>query len=279
MAMKIDSHQHYWLISRTDYGWLTPASGLLYADFMPEHLKPLMAQFGIDKTVVVQAAPSAAETEFLLGIAANEATVAGVVGWLDLTASDFRRQWEHFHRNPKFVGIRPTIQDLPSEWILQDVVVSNLAFLAQRGFTVDLQSNPRHLPYLVQLMERVPTLKAVVDHLATPAYHSRILQPWAGYMSQLAAYPNVMCKLSGMVYGSNNPGWSPQAVKLFADHVIGAFGKRRVMFGADWPVCLKYATYQGVLQLMDTILGLDWAQQERDDVYGGNATRFYGLHL
>ena len=277
--MKIDSHQHYWKIERTDYGWLTPASGKLYADFMPEHLRPLLQQFDIQKTVVVQAAPTAAETAFLLDIADHEESLAGVVGWLDLKADDFRQQWEHFRRNPKFVGIRPMIQDLPSEWILQDGVVENIAFLAGQGFTIDFQSNPRHLPYLVQLLARVPTLKAVVDHLAAPPYASRRLEPWAGYMTQLAAYPNVMCKLSGMVYGRNNPGWSPQAVKLYADHVISVFGKRRVMFGTDWPVCTQFATFEEVLDLMAYVVGPDWTQDERDDAYGRNAERFYGLSV
>ncbi len=277
--MKIDSHQHYWKPERNDYGWLTPAAGKLYADYMPEHLRPLLQQFDIQKTVVVQAAPTAAETVFLLDIAEYEVTLAGVVGWLDLTAADFRSQWLHFHSNPKFVGIRPMIQDMPSEWIMQDKVVDNVAFLADNGFTLDFQSNPRHLPYLVQLMERVPKLKAVIDHLATPTYATRKLDSWASYITQLAEYPNVMCKLSGMVYGSRIPGWSPDAVKLFADYVISAFGRRRVMFGTDWPVCLQYATYQEVLDLVDFMLGPDWTQEERDDVYGLNAARFYGLTL
>lgn len=277
--MRIDSHQHYWKIERKDYGWLKPSVGMLYADFMPEQLRPFLLQHAIDKTVVVQAAPSIAETAFLLDIAAREETVAGVVGWLDLEADDFREQWEHFHRNPKFVGIRPMIQDLSSDWLLRSHVIERLRFLADMGFTVDLQSNPRHLPFLVQLMSCVPTLHAVIDHLATPSYNDGILEPWAAYMTQLAAYPTVMCKLSGMVYGKDRPGWTPQAVRPFAEHVIKAFGRQRVMFGTDWPVCLQYATFEEVMNLMESVLDADWSLSDRADAYGKNAARFYGLSI
>jgi L-fuconolactonase len=276
--MKIDSHQHYWKIERTDYGWLKPSVGKIYADFMPEHLKPLLQQYDIQMTVVVQAAPSADETAFLLGIADREETLAGVCGWLDLLADDFRQQWTHFRANTKFVGIRPMIQDLPSEWILQDKVVDNLQFLTESGFAVDLQSNMRHLPYLVQLMKRVPTLRAVVDHLAKPPIASGNLEPWSGYMSQLAAYPNVYCKLSGMVYGREGD-WTVETIKLFAQRAIDVFGRKRVMFGTDWPVCLMSATYPQVIDLMAACIRPDWTQEEREDVYAWNAARFYGLQV
>ncbi|HEY3291826.1 MAG TPA: amidohydrolase family protein [Anaerolineae bacterium] len=275
--MRIDAHQHYWKIERTDYGWLQPSSGLLYADFMPEHLRPHLNRYEIDKSVVVQAAPSVAETEFLLNIASHEETIAGVVGWLDLEAADLQQQWERLHRNPKFVGIRPMIQDLPSDWILQPRVIDNLKFLAESGFSVDLQSNPRHLPHLVRLMKLVPNLRAVIDHLATPSYNDGLLEPWAGNMMELASYPTVMCKLSGMVYGKDRPGWSPQAVRPFAEHVITAFGRQRVMFGTDWPVCLRYATFDEVMSLMESMLDSGWSTNERANVYGMNAARFYGL--
>ena len=132
--MKIDAHQHYWKTSRTDYGWLTPSVGKIYADFMPAQLKPLLEQFHIQKTVVVQAAPSQEETAFLLQLAAEEETIAGVVGWLDLEADGFEQQWNRFRRHPKFVGLRPMVQDLPSDWILHDKVMDHLKILSEADF-------------------------------------------------------------------------------------------------------------------------------------------------
>ena len=274
--MKIDSHQHYWKISRTDYGWLKPSSGKLWAYFMPDQLRPHLEQFGIQKTVVVQAAPTAAETEFLLDIAAHEDTLAGVVGWLDMDSPGFEAEWNRFRRNPKFVGLRPMIQDLPSEWIMREQVVQNMQLAAQAGFAIDLQANPRHLPYILQLLERVPDLCAVVDHLATPHFAKGELEPWGTQMTQTAAYPNLMCKLSGLVYRRDD-NWSAASVRPFAHLVIRAFGKQRVMFGSDWPVCLMWATYPQVVELFESCLDAGWTDDEKADAYGRNAQRFYRL--
>ncbi|MCQ6561050.1 amidohydrolase family protein [Paenibacillus mendelii] len=277
--MKIDSHQHYWLTSRTDYGWLQPSVKRLYADYMPEDLKPLLKSHGIDRTIIVQAAPTVAETEFMLGIAREEETVAGVVGWVDLTAPDFEQVWLRLREDPYFVGIRPMIQDLPSEWILQDIVVKNLRVLADAQFPLDLQANMRHLPFLVQLLEQIPHLRAVVDHLAKPNIPSGALEPWGTQMEQLASFPNVMCKLSGMVPGTLDEPWTNEGIQPFALRAIEAFGRKRVMFGSDWPVCTLSATYDQTVGLFEACLTGDWSEEERADVYGGNAARFYGIKV
>ncbi|MFD0716995.1 amidohydrolase family protein [Paenibacillus sp. GCM10027626] len=275
--MNIDAHQHYWQPARGDYGWLQPASGCLYADFMPEQLKPLLTRHQFDRSIIVQAAPTVAETEFLLAIAAKEDTVAGVVGWLDLTARDFIGQWERLLENPRFVGLRPMIQDLPSEWILRERVVEHLRILADAGFPLDLQANPRHLPYLLRLFEQVPHLRAVVDHLAKPNIEDGAMEPWAAQMTAIAAYPNTMCKLSGMVPERQNASWSTASIVPFAAHAIAIFGAERVMFGSDWPVCLLSASYDQVVELHEACLPAAWGEAERANVCGRNAARFYRL--
>ncbi|UVI29623.1 amidohydrolase family protein [Paenibacillus spongiae] len=277
--MKIDSHQHYWLTSRTDYGWLQPSVKRLYADYMPDDLRRLLNANGIDKTIIVQAAPTVAETEFMLGIAREEETVAGVVGWVDLTAPDFEQDWQRLREEPYFVGIRPMIQDLPSEWILQDIVVERLRILADEQFPLDLQANLRHLPYLVQLLEQIPHLRAVVDHLAKPDIPAGMLEPWGTQMEQIASFPNVMCKLSGMVPGTLDEPWTNEGIRPFAERAIEAFGRKRVMFGSDWPVCLLSASYDQTVSLFEACLTGEWSEEERADAYGGNAARFYRLNV
>lgn len=277
--MKIDAHQHYWLISRTDYGWLQPEVGKIYADFMPVQLKPLLAEFGFDKSIIVQAAPSIAETEFMLDIAEREPTVAGVVGWLDFEAGDFEAQWRRLCEREKFVGVRPMIQDLPSDWIVREQVLLHMRLLADAGFPVDLQANPRHLPYIVELLERVPHLRAVVDHLAKPPIEEGRMEPWTTHMTRIAAYPNVMCKLSGMVPEKEDAPWRTEAIIPFAQAAIQAFGRDKVMFGSDWPVCLYSATYSQVVELFEACLGSAWTDEEKRDIYGRNAARFYKLRL
>jgi L-fuconolactonase len=275
--MRIDAHQHYWTTSRTDYGWLKLSLGRIYADYMPEQLKPLLDQFDFQKTIVVQAAPTLEETEFLLDIADREDTIAGVVGWVDLESDQFEQQWNRFRQHPKFVGLRPMIQDLPSEWIVNEQVVRHLKLLAEAQFSVDLQANPRHLPYIVELLESVPNLRAVIDHLAKPPITEGVMEPWASDIQQIAAYPNVMCKLSGMVPEKLDAPWSQAGIRPYAETVIDAFGKNRVMFGSDWPVCLFAANYPQVVELLEYCLGAEWTDEERVAVYGGNASRFYGL--
>ncbi len=275
--MKIDAHQHYWKISRTDYGWLWPSVGKIYADFMPEQFKPLLAQFDIQKTIVVQAAPTRAETEFLLQLADQENSIAGVVGWLDLESEQFEQEWRELRAHPKFVGLRPMIQDLPSAWLLNDTVIQHLRLLADAAFPLDLQANPRHLPYIVKLLEQVPQLHAVIDHLAKPLIAEGELEPWAMHMTQIAAYPQLMCKLSGMVPEIEDAPWSAAAILPFAQRVIDVFGRHRVMFGSDWPVCLYSASYAQVVELFEACIGPDWTDGEREDVYARNALRFYRL--
>lgn len=273
----VDAHQHYWLTSRTDYGWLQPALGRIYADYMPEQLKPHLERFGIARTILVQAAPSVAETAFMLEIAEREETVAGVVGWLDFESDDFEAEWRRLRRHPKFVGLRPMIQDLPSDWLLRDAVVRHVGLLAEAGFPLDLQANPRHLPYIAQLLGRVPRLRGVIDHMAKPDKTPDDIPAWQAHMSAIAAYPGIMCKLSGMVPEQLDAPWSPADIRPRAEFVIRAFGKRRVMFGSDWPVCLFSATYEQVFALFASCLGDDWTEQEKADAYGRNAARFYHI--
>jgi L-fuconolactonase len=277
--MRIDAHQHYWKTSRTDYGWLKQDLGRIYADYMPEHLKPLLDQFQFQQTVVVQAAPTSEETEFLLQIAEQDETIAGVVGWLDLESAHFEQEWNRFCNNPKFVGLRPMIQDLPSDWILKGKVVNHLQLLADTQFPVDLQANTRHLPFIIELLEQVPNLRAVIDHLAKPPIEEGIMEPWSSYMKQIASYPNTMCKLSGMVPEKNDAPWSAAAIKPFMNQAVLTFGRNRVMFGSDWPVCLFSATYEQVIELFEYGLSSDWTEEERAAVYGENAIHFYRLNV
>ncbi|WP_274648747.1 amidohydrolase family protein [Paenibacillus humicola] len=277
--IRIDSHQHYWLTSRNDYGWLQPSLGSMYADYMPEHLKPHLIRFRIDKTIIVQAAPTAEETDFLLELAEREETVAGVVGWLDLESADFEEKLSHYRRNPKFVSFRPMIQDLPSDWIIREDVIGRIKHLTEAGFRMDLQANPRHLSYILQVLEQVPEWHAVIDHIAKPAIGQKEWEPWASQMERIAAYPHIMCKLSGMVSGRTGAPWSKEDIAPYAKHVIDVFGKKRVMFGSDWPICLYSATYGSVVDLFEYCLDDSWTEEELAGVYGGNAARFYGLNI
>lgn len=157
--------------------------------------------------------------------------------------------------------------------------MDHLKILSQAEFPIDLQANPRHLPYIIELLEKVPDLRAVVDHLAKPAISEGTMEPWGTLMTQIASYPYTMCKLSGMVPEQEERPWSPMSIYPFAERVINAFGKRRIMFGSDWPVCLLSASYEEVVELFESCIGPNWTDEEREDVYAQNAIRFYRLDL
>lgn len=276
--MRIDAHQHYWKPSRGDYGWLeAPESRELCRDYLPADLEPWLSRHRIDRTIVVQAAATSAETDFLLELAGRHERIAGVVGWLDLTASDFPEQLARYCRHPKFLGIRPMLQDLPDDdFILQTRVLENLAELARSGRTLDVLVRPRHLPYVVRMLDLVPELAAVIDHAAKPRPRDQPLDGWRAWLSELARRPRVTCKLSGLVT-EVGPDFGAEDLRPVVEHVFSEFGCERLLFGSDWPVCTLVATYDQVVQVLYDVLGERLSGAAEAALFGASARRFYGL--
>jgi L-fuconolactonase len=276
--MRIDAHQHYWKIERGDYDWMSaPAVASIRRDFLPGDLAPALEKYRIDRTVVVQAAATVAETEFLLDLAAENPSIAGVVGWLDVEAPDFASALARYERQPSFLGIRPMLQDLPDDrFLVRPRVLENLGVLARSGRRLDLLVLPRHLPVVVEALERLPDLHAVVDHCAKPDLRSGALDDWRHGIARVAEHPNVACKLSGFVTEAP-PGADAALIAPAVEHVLSAFGPNRLLFGSDWPVCTLAASYDRVVEVLSEILGarLDSAFEQK--LFGANAARFYGL--
>lgn len=276
--MRIDAHQHYWKLSRGDYGWMTPDMGVLYRDYLPADLKPSLERHKIDRTVLVQAAPTVAETDFMLSLAAADETIGGVVGWLDMADPAFPVLFDNYRQKPAFVGIRPMLHDLADDgWVSQPVVIENLKLLAARDFPFDFLVRPQHLPHVLDVLEQVPNLRAVIDHIAKPLIQDQVFAPWDSQISAIARHENVYCKLSGMVTEADHAAWTPADLKPYVEHVIASFGEDRVMFGSDWPVCLLASSYDGVIGALEEILAPSLDEESRGKVFGGNAARFYGI--
>jgi L-fuconolactonase len=276
--VRIDGHQHFWKVSRGDYPWMTPHVPVLYRDYGPKDLKPCLTKHKIDRTILVQAAPTVAETDFLLELARPETFVAGVVGWLDMEAENFAGQFAVYRRKPKFIGIRPMLQDIPEDdYILKPRVMQSLDLVARAGFPFDFLTYTRHLPYVLLALERVPGLRAVVDHISKPEIKAQKLEPWKSLIRELAQHRNVYCKLSGMITEADHQQWTPDHLRPYVDHVIECFGSERVMFGSDWPVCLRAGTYDRVVDALDSILSRSLSESWRAAVFGSNAERFYRL--
>ena len=274
--MRIDAHQHYWKVSRGDYGWLTPDLQVLYRDYMPEDLLPYLKEHHLDGTIVVQAAPTWEETEYLLALAESTESILGVVGWVDLNDEDYVNHSERFLKHPKMVGFRLMIQEMSdANAILEPHYVDALRWFAKKEVPIDLLVVSHQLEPLIQLLDQVPGLRGVIDHIAKPRIADQIREPWAAQMKELAKHENLYCKLSGMVTEADHDGWKPDDFAFYIQHVLELFGPRRVMFGSDWPVCLLAASYDQVIAVLMEAIPAHFTDQDKERLFGLNAKEFY----
>ncbi|UJF32374.1 amidohydrolase family protein [Paenibacillus hexagrammi] len=277
--MRIDAHQHYWRIERGDYGWITPDLPVLYRDFSPQDLLPHLKQHQLDGSIAVQAAPTLAETDYLLSLADTDDSILGVVGWLDLHDPEHRSHYERFSRHPKFVGFRIMIQEMPdASSILEPSFLEALSAYAAEDVPIDLLVVSHQLPPLVRLLERVPHLRGVIDHLAKPRIAEGATAPWLSYMREIAAHPKLYCKLSGMVTEADHRHWKQADFTFYIRQILELFGPQRVMFGSDWPVCLLAASYDQTMSVLQQAIPDSWSEQERTLLFGENARTFYKLN-
>lgn len=276
--VRIDAHQHYWRIERGDYGWITPDIPVLYRDFSPKELKPLLDKHHLDGSIVVQAAPTLEETEFILSLATTDETILGVVGYLDLNDPNCIAQYVAFRKHTKYVGFRIMIQDMPdARQILEPHFVEALKYFEKEDVPVDLLVVSNQLEPLIELIQQVPKLRGIIDHIAKPRIAEGIMQPWENQIKQLAAFPNLYCKLSGMVTEADHQHWTKDQFVPYVRTVIEQFGPNRVMFGSDWPVCLLAADYDAVIEVLLHALPEDWSAEALDKCFGENAKLFYKL--
>jgi L-fuconolactonase len=275
--MRIDAHQHFWRPSRGDYGWLTPeAHPAICRKFLPQDLAPLLVDAGIERTVLVQAAPTVAETEYLRGLAAEAPFVAGVVGWADFEAADAPERIEALAADPKLLGLRPMLQDLDDDaWIVRPAIAPALDAMTSAGLRLDALVTPRHLPHLARFLAARPDLKVVIDHAAKPDIAGAALDGWAARMRSIAADTGACCKLSGLVTEAGGR-WTEESLKPYVDVLLGAFGPARLMWGSDWPVVNEAGGYMAWRSAAAALTeGL--SQDERDQIFGGAAQAFYGI--
>ncbi|PPC78153.1 amidohydrolase [Pokkaliibacter plantistimulans] len=272
--MRVDAHQHFWQIERGDYGWLSPKLGVLYRDYLPENLLPLLAQQQIDATILVQAAPTLAETEYLLTLAEQYEQVAGVVGWVDFASPDAVADIQRLARHPKLLGLRPMLQDIAdTDWMLGAALHPAYEALIKAGLVFDALVAPRHLPGLLQLLQRYPAMRVVIDHAAKPQIRDAAFQPWAEQMAQLASETQAYCKLSGLVTEASAQ-WTVSDLQPYVDVLLNTFGSERLLWGSDWPVCLLAADYAQWRQASEQLLA---GVESCDGIFGLNAARVYGV--
>ncbi|GGF44559.1 hydrolase [Aliidongia dinghuensis] len=274
----IDAHFHIWRPARGDYGWLTPALGALHRDVAIADWRREAAPCGVTGGILVQAAPTEAETRFLLDAAAAEpgapvlaSWVLGVVGWVDLTAADAPHRVAEAARAPRLKGLRPMLQDIADpEWILASAVAPGLAAMAAHGLTFDALVRPVHLPRIRTLAARHPDLTIVIDHGAKPDIAGDAFAPWADEIERIARDTQAFCKLSGLL---TEAGSSPERLPRYIAHLAACFGPERLIWGSDWPVLELAGNYRDWHALALNLV----PAADRDAVFGGNARRAYRL--
>ncbi|MDT8915560.1 amidohydrolase family protein [Amycolatopsis sp. PS_44_ISF1] len=274
----IDAHHHLWDPTRRDYPWLAGAElAPIRRPYTVDDLRAVTDGAGVHATVLVQTVPEAAETEELLRTARAEPVIAGVVGWVDLTAPDVADRLARLTGLGPLAGLRHQVEDeADPDWLVRPDVLHGLAVVAAAGLVYDLLIAPAQLAAAVRVADRLPELKLVLDHAAKPPIAAGGWQPWAEGITALAARENVHCKLSGLVTEADWAQWRVGHLRRYADHVFGAFGARRVMFGSGWPVCELAAAYEVVLDAAVSLTG-SLTDPERLEVFEHTAARVYRI--
>ncbi|MEV6833220.1 amidohydrolase family protein [Streptomyces sp. NPDC051133] len=279
--MTVDAHHHVWDLSVRDQDWIRgPELEPLRRNFTLADLEPGARAAGVDRTVLVQTVTVAEETPEFLALAAGHDLVAGVVGWTDLTRPDVADELTRLRELPGgafLKGIRHQVQGEPDpRWLLRADVRRGLAAVAEAGLVYDLVVLPRHLPACVDAASSLPQLTFVLDHLGKPPVASGSRAPWATDLRALAALPNTVAKLSGLVTEADPASWTPEDLRPYVDTALDAFGPDRLMFGSDWPVCTLAAGYGHVLDTARELTA-HLGPEEQAAVYERTARRVYDL--
>jgi len=275
--MRIDSHQHFWRYDPGRDGWITEEMAVLKRDFLPKELIQRMREAGVDRTIAVQADQSETETHFLIDLAEENSAIAGVVGWVNLLDKNIDERLECFSRHTKLRGFRHIVQaEHDDRFMMREDFLRGVAALARHNFTYDILIYARQLPAAVEFVRRFPAQKFVLDHLAKPSIKAGQIDAWANNIRALARNQNVYCKLSGLVTEANWKNWNAETLRPYLDVAFEAFGTDRLMFGSDWPVCLLAASYSQVKEVIENYTR-DFSPSEKENIFGLNAARFYGL--
>ncbi len=274
---RIDAHQHFWKYDPARHGWISEEMKVIQRDFLPDDLRPLLAQIGFGGCVLVQVDQTPGENEFFLSLADEHDFILGVVGWVDLQAADVEEQLAELKKHQKLKGFRHILQAEPDEaFMLRPSFRRGIGKLRQFGYTYDILIFPNHLRHAIQLVAEFPDQLFVLDHLAKPYIKAGNIAQWKKDIATLARHPNVSCKVSGMVTEADWKNWKKEHFTPYLDVAVDAFGTSRLMFGSDWPVCLCAAAYEDVVGIVESYFA-GFSADERAAVWGGNAKLFYNL--
>jgi L-fuconolactonase len=275
--MRIDAHQHFWDLQRFPYPWMPASPSPIRRNFLPQDLQPILQRNRFDGCVAVQATTDPGEAPWLLDLARMHPFILGVVAWVDLADPQLGHTLDSLQSNARFAGIRHPVHDEPDDrWLLRADVLRGLKELERRSIPYDLLLRPQHLPAAIEVADKMPSLRMVIDHIAKPLIAKQQMEGWAENIERIAKAPNVFVKLSGMITEAEPKKWTADHLRPYVQHTYGLFGAERCMFGSDWPVCLLAGIWKEVLAGFTQALG-PLPLELRNKVVGDTAARFYGL--
>jgi len=271
----IDAHQHFWRFDPNRDTWITDEMQKIRRDFLPQHLQPVLQASGIDGCIAVQASD---DTDFLLDLAKENDFIKGVVGWVDLLDHNIENNLDHYSRYPKLKGFRHVLQgEADRALMLRPSFKRGVAALGKKGYTYDILIYPDQLGYTKEFVAAFPDQPFVLDHIAKPHIKDRyITDEWKAAIHAVAQYPNLYCKISGIVTEADWYNWKPEHFTVYLDTVVEAFGTDRILYGSDWPVCLVAASYEQVINIVKDYFA-KFTNDEQAAFFGGNAIKFYKL--
>jgi len=277
-TLRIDAHQHFWKYDPVIHSWINDAMWVIRRDYSPVDLLPLLQAAGMDGCVTVQVNQTEDENAELLELAGRFDFIRGVVGWIDLQSPAVEERLEWYRAFPKLKGFRHILQgERDRALMLKPAFKRGIGSLRKFGYTFDILIFPDQLGYSRDFVASFPDQPFIIDHIAKPYIKDRfITEEWKDAIRAVAAYPNVSCKISGMVTEADWKHWKPEHFKPYLDTVVEAFGPGRIVFGSDWPVCLVAAEYAQVVGIVEDYFAA-FSKDERAGLFGGNAANFYGL--
>jgi L-fuconolactonase len=275
--MRIDAHQHFWNYDPVRDGWITEEMSVIRKNFLPTDLKKILKENKFDGCIAVQADQSEAETIFLLKLADENDFIKGVVGWIDLCDKNIRNQLENYRYFKLLKGFRHILQgEKERAFMLREDFMKGILALKEFNYTYDILVFPDQLKYTGEFISNFPDQKFVIDHIAKPNIKEKKIEAWRTDIAELAKFPNVVCKISGLVTEADWNSWEEEDFIPYLNIVVESFGVDRIMFGSDWPVCLLGGSYSEVLSIVEDYFS-SFSKSEQEKFFGLNAVEFYNL--
>ena len=275
--MIIDSHQHFWNYEPEKHSWIDDEMSVIRRDFLSDDLQKVFDENGVDACVAVQADQTTEETDFLISLAENNSFIKGVVGWVDLQSESIEEDLLKYKKYDVVKGFRHVVQEEQDHnFMLRPEFLNGIELLGKYNLCYDILIFPHQLGAALELVNKFPNQKFVIDHIAKPYIKDGFFEGWAVMMREIAKNQKVYCKISGMITEADYKTWTPEQVHPYMKLVLESFGAGRVMYGSDWPVCLVAGNYSIVKALVTDFIS-DLSQKQQNAIMGGNAAKFYNL--